>query len=179
MPGGEAAWGQVPGGGSGQVLTSFSEVPHRLQDLHSMHCQRYVRTAAVIFTVNCKHEGCPGGRGAGMRLGAAVPPVAADPGEAPRGSVPTSWLTRPDPTQPTVPRARSAGSAALATSLLPGHHGNHTLLPRTPWQPHSITHGAVATTFYHPQHRGSHVLLTAVLRQPHSISHSRVANPFP
>ena len=109
----------------------------------------------------------PGGRG------------AVSSRHAPGGSAPTPWLTRPDPAQPTVPRARSAGSAAPATSLLPGHHGNHTLLPRTPWQPHSITHGAVATTFYHPQHRGSHVLLTAVLRQPHSISHSRVANPFP
>lgn len=40
LPGVEAAWGQVPGGGRRRVLTSFSEVPHRLQDLHSMHCQR-------------------------------------------------------------------------------------------------------------------------------------------
>ena len=41
-------------------VTSFSEVPHRLQDLHSMHCQRYVLTAAVMFTVNCRQDGWPG-----------------------------------------------------------------------------------------------------------------------
>lgn len=62
-----------------------------------------------------------------------------------------------------MPSARPSGSAAVATSLLPSHHGNHTLLPRTPWQPHSITHSAVATPFHHPQHRGSHILLTTAL----------------
>ena len=34
-----------------------------LQHLHSMHCQRYVFTAAIITGVNCRHEGCPVGRG--------------------------------------------------------------------------------------------------------------------
>lgn len=40
-------------------LTSFSEVPHMLQHLHSMHCQRYVFTAAIITGVNCRQEGWP------------------------------------------------------------------------------------------------------------------------
>lgn len=44
----------------GGVLTSFSEVPQILQHLHSMHCQRYVLTAAIITGVNCRQEGCPG-----------------------------------------------------------------------------------------------------------------------
>lgn len=39
--------------------SSFSEVPHMLQHLHSMHCQRYVFTAAIITGVNCRQEGCP------------------------------------------------------------------------------------------------------------------------
>lgn len=38
-------------------LTSFSEVPHMLQHLHSMHCQRYVFTAAIMTGVNCRQEG--------------------------------------------------------------------------------------------------------------------------
>lgn len=40
-------------------LTSFSDVPHMLQHLHSMHCQRYVFTAAIITGVNCRQDGCP------------------------------------------------------------------------------------------------------------------------
>lgn len=40
-------------------LTSFSEVPHMLQHLHSMHCQRYVFTAAIMTGVNCRQDGCP------------------------------------------------------------------------------------------------------------------------
>lgn len=48
-------------------------------------------------------------------------------------------------------------------SLLLSHHDNHTLLPRIPWQPHSITRSAVATTFYHPQHCGKHSLLSTAL----------------
>lgn len=40
-------------------LTSFSEVPHMLQHLHSMHCQRYVFTAAIMTGVNCRQEGWP------------------------------------------------------------------------------------------------------------------------
>ena len=43
-------------------LTSFSEVPHMLQHLHSMHCQRYVFTAAIITGVNWRQEGWPVGR---------------------------------------------------------------------------------------------------------------------
>lgn len=58
-------WGEpglgLQGPSSGpEPPTSFSEVPHKLQLLHSMHCHRYVRTAAVMFTVNCRQEGCPG-----------------------------------------------------------------------------------------------------------------------
>lgn len=30
-----------------------------LQHLHSMHCQRYVFTAAIMTGVNCRQEGCP------------------------------------------------------------------------------------------------------------------------
>lgn len=30
-----------------------------LQHLHSMHCQRYVFTAAIITGVNCRQEGWP------------------------------------------------------------------------------------------------------------------------
>lgn len=41
------------------ILTSFSEVPHRVQDLHSMHCHWYVRTARIMLSVNCRHEGWP------------------------------------------------------------------------------------------------------------------------
>lgn len=40
-------------------LTSFSEVPHMLQHLHSMHCQRYVFTAAIMMGVNCRQDGWP------------------------------------------------------------------------------------------------------------------------
>lgn len=40
-------------------LTSFSEVPHMLQHLHSMHCQRYVLTAAIMMGVNCRQDGWP------------------------------------------------------------------------------------------------------------------------
>lgn len=40
-------------------LTSFSDVPQTLQHLHSMHCQRYVFTAAIITAVNCRQDGCP------------------------------------------------------------------------------------------------------------------------
>lgn len=39
-PGGGQEEGQEGGQEGGQALTSFSDVPHRLQDLHSMHCQR-------------------------------------------------------------------------------------------------------------------------------------------
>lgn len=42
-------------------LTSFSEVPHMLQHLHSMHCQRYVFTAAIMMGVNCRQDGWPAG----------------------------------------------------------------------------------------------------------------------
>ena len=47
---------------SSKRLTSFSEVPQTLQHLHSMHCQRYVFTAAIITGVNCRHVGWPAGR---------------------------------------------------------------------------------------------------------------------
>lgn len=40
-------------------LTSFSDVPQTLQHLHSMHCQRYVFTAAIITAVNCRQDGWP------------------------------------------------------------------------------------------------------------------------
>lgn len=32
-----------------------------LQHLHSMHCQRYVLTAAIMTGVNCRQDGWPGG----------------------------------------------------------------------------------------------------------------------
>ena len=41
------------------MLTSFSEVPHRPQDLHSMHCHGYFLTEMIILAVNCKQVGCP------------------------------------------------------------------------------------------------------------------------
>lgn len=41
------------------ILTSLSEVPHRVHDLHSMHCHRYFFTLFVSLTVNCKQVGCP------------------------------------------------------------------------------------------------------------------------
>lgn len=50
--------GSTAVGAIGQ-LTSFSEVPHMLQHLHSMHCQRYVFTAAIIMGVNCRQDGWP------------------------------------------------------------------------------------------------------------------------
>lgn len=40
-------------------LTSLSEFPHRLQHLHSIHCQRYCLTEIIMLAVNCKHDGCP------------------------------------------------------------------------------------------------------------------------
>uniref|UniRef100_A0A8U7NBG2 Uncharacterized protein n=1 Tax=Corvus moneduloides TaxID=1196302 RepID=A0A8U7NBG2_CORMO len=48
-------FGALPGNFG--ALTSFSEVPQMLQHLHSMHCQRYVFTAAIITGVNCRHDG--------------------------------------------------------------------------------------------------------------------------
>lgn len=40
-------------------LTSLSELPQRLQHLHSMHCQRYCLTDMIMLAVNCKQVGCP------------------------------------------------------------------------------------------------------------------------
>ena len=37
----------------------MSEVPQRLQHLHSIHCQRYCLTEMIILAVNCKQDGCP------------------------------------------------------------------------------------------------------------------------
>jgi hypothetical protein len=38
----------------------LSEVPHKPQLLHSMHCQGYFLTEMIMLAVNCKHDGCPG-----------------------------------------------------------------------------------------------------------------------
>lgn len=45
--------------GTLQLLTSFSEVPHRVQVLHSIHCQRYLTTLFIILGVNWRQEGWP------------------------------------------------------------------------------------------------------------------------
>lgn len=37
--------------------SSFSEVPHRLQVLHSMHCQGYFLTLTFMLAVNCRQLG--------------------------------------------------------------------------------------------------------------------------
>ena len=42
-----------------KLLTSFSEVPQRVQVLHSIHCHLYVSTLFFILSVNCRHDGCP------------------------------------------------------------------------------------------------------------------------
>lgn len=39
------------------ALTSLSLVPQTEQHLHSMHCQRYLRTETIMLSVNCKHVG--------------------------------------------------------------------------------------------------------------------------
>ena len=38
-------------------LSSFSEVPHSVHDLHSIHCHGYLRTLTIMFLVNCRHVG--------------------------------------------------------------------------------------------------------------------------
>ena len=124
-----------------------------------------------------------------MQLGLITPPVVTDPPPPGRRRLgPHPWVLGPEelpwPTARPHPahgaqrpyrkqRCRDRGHQSPTS-----HHGNHILLPRIPWQPHSITRSAVATTFYHPQHPGRHILLAAVLRQPHSITHSRVADRF-
>ena len=40
-------------------LTSLSEVPQRVQDLHSMHCHLYFLTLSVNLPVNWRQEGWP------------------------------------------------------------------------------------------------------------------------
>ena len=42
-----------------ESLTSLSEVPHRPQLLHSIHCQGYFFTEMIMLGVNCKHDGWP------------------------------------------------------------------------------------------------------------------------
>ena len=39
--------------------SSFSLVPHRVQHLHSMHCQGYSLTEMIMLWVNCRQVGCP------------------------------------------------------------------------------------------------------------------------
>lgn len=39
--------------------TSLSDVPHKQQHLHSIHCHLYFFTCAVKFSLNCKQEGWP------------------------------------------------------------------------------------------------------------------------
>ena len=38
-------------------LSSFSLVPHRVQVLHSMHCQGYFLTLIIMFLVNWRQVG--------------------------------------------------------------------------------------------------------------------------
>lgn len=42
-----------------KALTSLSELPQRLQHLHSMHCQRYCLTDMIMLAVNWRQVGCP------------------------------------------------------------------------------------------------------------------------
>lgn len=91
-------------------LTSFSEVPHMLQHLHSMHCQRYVFTAAIIMGVNCRQDGWPAGRkpclGLGRLSSFSLHSTAANAPERPQSEQDTSssdwpvlWLVLESPKQ--------------------------------------------------------------------------------
>lgn len=133
-------------------LTSFSEVPQTLQHLHSMHCQRYVFTAAIITGVNCRHVGCPAAKKNPIKI---LLSEACHPILTPEPFIPTGRdLTGPylsvhslsrTPAPPTGPSFGSRWS-------LPGRsHSNRWAVP-THWAPSWQLNGRVS------EEAGQHVL---------------------
>lgn len=117
-----------------------------------------------MFTVNCKHEGCPGGRGAGMRLGVIMSLVTTDAGEEMTQPLPQLIMMSSCGPQPNSTLSRVHGPLLQAALL---------------WPPVSYP-ATMATAFQNPQRCGNHflppttlgsyTLLTTVWREPHNVA---------